>query len=369
MIRWRAHGTSALAAWLPLAGAVATLAIVLPLSPPYDLRVFLRAGHDVLHGLALYPVPGTRAVYSGWAFVYPYFTAWLFAPLALLPASTAAAAFLALSAGAILAAGLVAAETGMGAVALVLGSSFVITGLQLGALSPLLVAGAVWLWRVRDRPVAFGLLAAVVVGAKLFLAPLLLWPLAARRGRALTVAGAALVVLLGTGFLAGPLGANGYISLLGQLGTHEARAGFGVIGALRNLGLGGGEALSLAALLAGGVCAASYGAYRRAGDERVLYCAGLVTSLLLSPVVWSHYLALAAAGLLVLRARTRWFLALAVASWVLAPPHGVHSREIWTGGPQLTALWVTAVLCLVWWFSAGSRTSLPGGRWEAVRDG
>jgi hypothetical protein len=71
------------------------------------------------------------------------------------------------------------------------------------------------------------------------------------------------------------------------------------------------------------VLASAYVHVRRAGDERVLFCAGVVASLLLTPVLWSHYLILLAAGLLVLDAPRRWFAALAVLSWLIAPPHGV----------------------------------------------
>jgi hypothetical protein len=44
----------------------------------------------------------------------------------------------------------------------------------------------------------------------------------------------------------------------------------------------------------------------------------------LTPVLWSHYLVLLPAVLLALGAPRRWFLALALSSWVIAPPHGTH---------------------------------------------
>ena len=54
--------------WLRLVGgpllAVAVIVLVfLPLSPAYDLNVFLRAGSALLHGRALYPDPKSPAVY------------------------------------------------------------------------------------------------------------------------------------------------------------------------------------------------------------------------------------------------------------------------------------------------------------------
>jgi hypothetical protein len=280
----------------------------------------------------------------------------MFVPAAALPSSVAVPLFIAVSAGAVLAAGVLAAEATVWAVALVLGSSFVVTGLQLGAVSPLLLAGAVWMWRLRDRPRRFALVATLVAGSKLFLIPLLLWPLAARRSRAFAMSLVVLVVALGVGFVLGPVGPSAYAAMLSQLGVHEARAGFGVIGALRNLGLAPAAAYAAAAVLASITGAAAYAAYRRNGDERLLYCAGLVDSLLLSPVVWSHYLALTAAALLVLGVRTRWFLALFLLSWALAPPHGVHMQDGLVGAFKLSALWVSVVLVVVWRFAVRPAT-------------
>ena len=126
--------------------------------------------------------PARRRPTRGTRLVYPYFAVWPFVPLAMMSPGLSTALFFALSIGAMLAACVAAAGGDTRPAALVMCSSFAITGLQLGALSPLLCAGAVFLWRLRDRPVGFAVLAAAVVVSKLFLAPLLVWlPLA--RGR------------------------------------------------------------------------------------------------------------------------------------------------------------------------------------------
>ena len=70
--------------------------------------------------------------------------------LATLPVAVGVAAFFLISAGAVTAVCL-PTRSGAWRAALVLCSAFTITGLQLGALSPLLFAGAVLLWRVRRR--------------------------------------------------------------------------------------------------------------------------------------------------------------------------------------------------------------------------
>jgi hypothetical protein len=309
---------------MPLTVVAAIVVVFLPLSPSYDLEVFLRAGQATLHGLPLYPRLGSPAVYSGGSFVYPFFAVWPFVALAAIPSSASTAVFFVVCVGAVL----VACGAGAGRdpwpATLVLCSAFTITGLQLGALSPLLFAGAVFLWRLRERPLALALLAGPVLASKLFLAPLLLWLLVARRYRALTYAGLSTLTLLALSFALGPIGPLQYLHLLSQLGAHEARAGFGLIGALMNVGLRPAAAQAAALALTLALLAAAYAHYRRRSDERVAFCAGIVVSLVLTPVLWSHYLILLAAALMTLGAPRRWLVTFALASWAIAPPHGVH---------------------------------------------
>jgi hypothetical protein len=78
----------------------------------------------------------------------------------------------------------------------------------------------------------------------------------------------------------------------------------------------------VAAALAVALYAAAYIHHRHNRDERVLFCTGILASLLVTPVLWSHYLVLLPAALLVMGAARRWLLVLALGSWALAPPHG-----------------------------------------------
>jgi len=331
---------------LLVASMAAIVAVLVPLTPSYDLDVFLRAGNALLHGRNVYPEPGSAAVYSGHSFVYPFVSAWPFVLLAAIPHALARGVLLALSAIAVVAAALGRADRDPWPAVLVLCTAFTITGLQLGALSPLLLAGAVFVWRLRDRPAAAGLLAGAVVTSKLFLAPLLLWLILSRRYRAFAWAAASTLCLLALGFLLGPLGPGGYVHLLSRLGPNEARAGFGPIGALMNLGLSSGMAEALAALGAAILMAAAYRRWRRAGDERILFSAAIVASLALSPVVWSHYLALVAAIPIVFELRRRWFVWLALCSWAIAPPHGVHLHTALLGVTALGSWLAVAAAAL-----------------------
>jgi hypothetical protein len=263
----------------PLLVVVAIVLVFLPLTRAYDLDVFIRAGHAVLHGLRLYPRAGSRVLYSGYSFVYPYLAAWPFA-----------------------------------------------------------------------------LLAAPVVASKLFLAPLLVWLLLARRYRAFAWTAALTLALLGAGFALGPLGPWPYLHLLSQLGAHEARSGFGLIGALMNAGQTAAAAEREAMLAAVLLLGCAYFHYRRSQDEAILFCAGIVASLVLTPVLWSHYLVLLAAALLALQAPRRWFVALAIASWAIAPPHGIHVDADLIEGVASPGAWLAVAGCIAVFVYAAGRT-------------
>ena len=341
---------------------VAAIALAfLPLTPAYDVDVFLRAGDAAAHGLQVYPTAGTPAVYSGFSFVYPYFALWPFMLLADLPPALGTAVFFSISALAVIAACLVGPSDGLWRAVLVLCTAFTITGLQLGALSPLLFAGVVFLWRARSRARLF-VLAGPVIACKLFLAPMLMWLLLAGRYRALAWASASTIALLSFGFVLGPIDPTEYLSMLGQLGAHEARSGFGLIGALMNAGIAMSVAQASSLALALVVLLAGRHRYRRTHDERVLFCAGLVISLLLTPVLWSHYLVVLAAVLLAYDAPRRWFVLLALTSWAISPPHGVADSAL----IQVGALTATA-LAVVFIVSSSTRArSRRGGHQEST---
>jgi alpha-1,2-mannosyltransferase len=354
--------------WLRLVGApllaVAVIVLVfLPLSPAYDLNVFLRAGSALLHGRALYPDPKSPAVYSGSSFVYPYLAAFPFVPLAAMAPHLATILFFVLSVSAVLAACYVAVPGDPWPATLVLCASFTISGLQLGALSPLLFAGTLFLWHFRDRPRLLGVIAAVVVVSKLFLAPLLIWLLLARRYRAFAYAVASTAVLLTVGFVLGPIAPGPYLHLLSRLGSHEARAGFGLIGSLMSNGVGPGAAQLAAITVAFSALAAAYVHWRAVGDERVLFCAAIIASLVATPVLWSHYLVLLAVPLLLLGSPRRWFVMLAAASWMIAPAHGLRvNNELLRDLPRGGA-WVAVVLSLlVLGYVTARRVGIAGDR-------
>jgi hypothetical protein len=119
--------------------------------------------------------------------------------------------------------------------------------------------------------------------------------------------------------------------MLSQLSAHEARLGTGLVGALMNRGLSLGAGQVLAGAVALTFLVWVHRRHRMTRDERLLFCAGVLISLVLTPVMWSHYLVLLAACLLVFDTRLRWLLALVLASWALSPPHNIpypHQVEL-----------------------------------------
>jgi hypothetical protein len=266
----------------------------------FDVEVFLRAGAAVRQGRNPYPTPGTAAVYSGFAFVYPYLTAWPFALLSWLP--HADDVFVAASVLAVLGGVRLAGARDWRVYALVIAASTTIVGFQMGTLNAWLFAGLTLAWRCRDRPVSCGAAVALAVYSKVFLVPVLFWLVLARRWRAAAVAAAVLVALFGVGELVSPLGTASYLTMLGQLGRAEALAGVSLTGLLANLGLPMGGANALARGAAVAVLAGCAWAVRRGHDERLAYTGAVVAALLASPVVWCHYLLVLVAPLLALSA-------------------------------------------------------------------
>jgi hypothetical protein len=112
-----------------------------------------------------------------------------------------------------------------------------------------------------------------------------------------------------------------------------------------NAHLGSGAADAAAVAIALALLVTAHVRFRRTHDERVSFCAGIVAALILTPVLWSHYLILLSAILLVLRARRRWFVMLVLASWVISPPHGVYLGT--DAIEAIAAVWLAAGASLV----------------------
>jgi alpha-1,2-mannosyltransferase len=354
-----AAGQRLAAAAVPLAAVAAVLTVFVPGVPHYDVGVFLRAGASVWHGRDPYPALGSADVRSGFAFVYPYLVAFPFAPLSWL-GRWGADTFIVGSAFAVVA-GCRLAGAGTRGTALVLLTSFTITGLQMGTLNALLFLGLILLWRARDRPLAAGVLAALLIYSKLFLAPVWLWLVLTRRWPAAGVAAAATAALVGLGGLVGPIGPVAYVRMLGSLASAEAPDGLSLTGLLMNTGLGAGPATWLARAAALAVLLGCWLARR--DDERVLFAAVIGAALLASPIVWSHYLILLSCALLVVAPRADAALAVfALASWPVVNPHHISALGTVVGFGSLALLARRPLVALAGQIAARAARGAETGR-------
>ncbi len=190
--------------------------------------------------------------------------------------------------------------------------------LLLGNVSVLLLLPLAAAWRWLDRP--FGAIAqALAMAVRPTLGVLLLWQLLRRQWRAVAwTIGAGLVLIVLTLPFVGLEGYRDYLTVLRNLG--------GVTGVEHNLDistafltLGADEQLAELALLAGyGLAIAAIGlSLRREPDLGFVVTA--TASLLLSPLLWDHYLAMLVLPAAYLAARGRtWGLLLPLLSWL--PP-------------------------------------------------
>jgi hypothetical protein len=193
-----------------------------------------------------------------------------------------------------------------------------------GTVSLLLLLGLAAAWRYRETVWRLGALVAALIALKLFLWPLWLWMALSRRIRAAAasiVAGA--LMTLGGWALIGFAGVGDYPKLLGRMtqlvGTNsyslyalERAAGASHTGAQAGIGA---VALALAAAVWGG---------RIRGD--VLFVVAIGAALLLTPILWPHYLVLLFVPIALARRRfsALWLLPLAYwldgATWSYAEP-------------------------------------------------
>jgi alpha-1,2-mannosyltransferase len=289
--------------------------------PRSDFVVFLRAGGDVLHGRNPYPTPGTSAVYSGSAFVYPWLTAFLFVPLTFMSAHAADIAYFALSGAAVVVGCRVAGLKDPISIVLVLAAATTIRGFQVGSLNALLFLGCVLAWQYRDRPTLAAAPLTLVVGSKLFLLPLLGWTLLSKRWSVFIRTIAGMFLLFAASFLLGPLSAGSYARLLGSLATHEGVQGFSLYGLLTQTHSVEFARIGCAALAA---CLVFIGWWasrgRGARGEVALFGATIAAALVLTPVLWSHYILLALVPIVVCRPRRLVLLVVSALTWVIAAP-------------------------------------------------
>lgn len=313
----------------------------------YDLLVFLSAGKHVLSGASPYTGLHDPRLYDGSAFVYPWWTGVAFVPLSLLPVRAADLLWTTASIAAVVGACRLAGVRAAPAALVVLTAATTIRGLQVGSLNAFLLLGCVVAYKYRDRPRVVGTTLALVVGSKVFLFPLLVWLVVSRRWAAVRFCALVLGSLMAMSFLVGPIGPVDYAHLLTSLGAHEFAQGLSLHRLLAGL-VSGPVATTLGAAAA--TVVVGYAAVQRrrlgAGSDLLLFTAGLVAALMLTPIVWSHYLVLLFAPVLLARPRLLWFLMASVLSWLISSPIEPTVLDL-SSEPRILLLYAAMVGLLV----------------------
>lgn len=257
---------------------------------PYalDFHPVWSAAHTFVVGGSPYPPPTAvfehTARYTGF-FVYPLPVAAIFSPLGALPYPAAAAILIVTSIAAIVSALWLLGVRDWRCYGTSFATPAVVTAVSYGTLTPLFVLALAVAWRRRDSPWIAGVAIGLAVVAKLFLWPLLLWFLIARRWRAAAVAGGTAVSLVLVSWARlGFRGMHSFVTLMHNLAQVQAPRGNG-LSAL----VGPGAALMVVTALAVG-----FAVYRLRAvhDERIAFTVMTLLALWLSPIVWTHYYAL-----------------------------------------------------------------------------
>jgi hypothetical protein len=247
----------------------------------FDLHTMWRAGHEVVLGQSPYP------------FIYPAPAVVFMAPFGALPWTVAVVAFsVTIMAGFVVALRLLGVRDWR-CYAAAFAAMPVASSIMIGTLSPVLVLAAAAAWRYRDRRFVVATAIAAAVVTKIFLWPLAIWLVATRRFRtAVTTVVVGMAVTIASWGVIGFSGMLDYPQWISRAsGMYEGRS-YSALALFEALGLSRGTArLALAVIAVGAIAAIFVAARGRHGDRRSFVVA-LGAGILLSPIVWLHYLVL-----------------------------------------------------------------------------
>jgi len=296
----------------------------------FDLHTLWVAGRDVAHGHSPYP------------FVYPAPAAVMMAPLGVLPWRAAVAVFFVLSLAAVVATLRILGVRDWRCYGACLVALPTVSAIGIGTLSPFLALAVACAWRWRDRRVVVaGALAAVVV-TKLFLWPLFVWLLATRRIRTAFWGGAAVAgTALAAWAVIGFAGFSSYPRHLGGIASVEQYKSYSTVALVHAFGLSGGLARVVTAAVAVAALVAIVVVARRPGGDFASFTTAIGAALLISPIVWVHYLVLLYVPIAVARRRLSALWLAPLALWILA------GQESQGSIPRLLFLFAAATLLVV----------------------
>ena len=306
--------------------------------PASDLmHAYLPAAHAIRGGDTPYAPEGDFSIVSETAYVNPPVLAELLVPLTLVSVGKAEA--LATVAAFVLLFGMLWL-TGVrdpicyGAVCLWLPTFNAIQNANASLLVAFLVAVA---WRLRDGS-GGAVATAVAIAVKPFVWPLLVWQAACGRTRsALLAAGSAIALMLISWIPLGFAGLSRFVRINQEVANIEDVKGYSVVALGDAVGVSNAAATAAAVAIGLVLLLACFRAGQR-GNECQSLALALAAALVMTPVVWQHYLIVLVVPLAVARPRASWPWFVPIVAWA-APTAG-------NGAPWQTLI-VPAVAALL----------------------
>jgi hypothetical protein len=277
---------------------------------------FWPAAREVLHGVS--PFPGPHDQITLGSFIYPAFAAVVLVPFALLPRAVADPLFTVLLAAALFGTLRVLRIRDWRCYGIVLLWAPVFHALHTANFTILIALGLAVLWRFRERPLVVGATLGVMIALKVFLWPLIVWLVAARRYRAAawSIACAGLISLAAWS-VAGISELTYYPRIVMEFDRISAPATYTLVGFGMKAGLGQTAAQAIAWVVGAAALAVAVTLARREGISEVSFAAAIFAVLLLSPIVWLHYFTFLLVPLALLRPRFGPLWVLPLLAWPL----------------------------------------------------
>jgi hypothetical protein len=291
-----------------------------------DFHTFWHATRVYLNGGNPYP---HVAEVSRWtrqtqqSFVYPAPMLAVLAPFGLLPYSVAVAIFVPLLAAAVAGALWLFGVRDWRCYGAAFASPAVLTSISVGTITPLLLLGLAVLWRWRHRTAVAAIAAAFLLLAKLFLWPLVIWLWFTGRRKAAGAAMAGALVATAAAWAGnGFAGLSGYARVLARLSLTEGPQGYSPLWWLSH------SSALFVVMAVVGAAGVALTAQRR--TEAASFSIAVAIALLVTPILWLHYLALLPAVIAVRSRRFSFAWLLPLVLW-LTPQQGAYGTYWRTG--------------------------------------
>lgn len=313
------------------AAFVLTLSVLILDVYAYDFEgTIWEPARAVLDGESPYPEPNRASIQVGNPAVYPPVVTLLALPIALLSIAIAKAVWTVLLLASVASALMLVRVRDWRCYALALTSAPVLEGFFWGNVTSMLLVPLAVAWRWRDRPWVTGAAVGIIVAAKLFAWPLVVWFVLTRRFKAAFAATTSSVVLvLGAWAVIGFDGFGGYPALLRALNDVYATQSFSLATIAAAFGAPATAAVAFGwAVGAGLLGVAARITWRGGGDDRS-FALAVAACIAATPIVWPYYAALLFVPIAVMwpRLAPAWFFGQVIYIVELLPSFSIPDPE------------------------------------------